>query len=60
MGLTDQQAKASYRFSLGRFTTREEMETAAELFINSILEYRSQSPIWQMHLQGIDVSGASE
>ena len=59
MGLSGQQAKASYRFSFGRFTTSEEMESAAELFIKASLEYRSQNPVWQMHLQGIDVSDAS-
>jgi cysteine desulfurase len=58
MGLSEQQARGSYRFSLGRMTTREEIETAVNLFIEAINEYREQSPVWAMVQKGVDVSGA--
>jgi len=57
MGLSEEEAKASYRFSFGRPTTSEEVEMAAELFVNAVKEYREQSPVWGMHIKGIDVKG---
>ena len=57
MGLTATQAKASFRISFGRMSTQQEMESAAELLIHAVQEYRSQSPVWQMFKQGIDISG---
>ncbi len=55
MGLTGMQAKGSFRITFGRQTTRDEVETAAALFKEGIRSYRAQSPVWQMHEQGIDV-----
>ncbi|HJW29901.1 MAG TPA: cysteine desulfurase family protein [Saprospiraceae bacterium] len=60
MGLNEAEAKASYRISFGRPTTEEEVETAAGLFIQAVKEYRSQNPVWQMHRQGMDVSGSRD
>ena len=45
----------SFRFSFGRPTTQPEVEEAANIFIDAVKEYRSQSPAWGMHLKGIDV-----
>ncbi|HEX5113150.1 MAG TPA: cysteine desulfurase family protein [Saprospiraceae bacterium] len=56
MGLSEDEAKASYRFSLGRPTTEEEVREAVRLFINAINEYRSQSPLWEMYKNGMDIS----
>lgn len=55
MGLTEAEAKGSYRISLGRPTTITEIQAAADLFIGAINAYRSHSPVWSMHLKGIDV-----
>jgi cysteine desulfurase len=55
MGLSKENAKASYRFSFGRPTTEDEVEKAAKLFIDAVREYREQSPVWAMHLKDIDV-----
>jgi cysteine desulfurase len=59
MGLSDAEAKASYRISLGRMTTLQDIKTASEILIKAVMEYRSQSPIWDMFKKGIDVDGLS-
>jgi cysteine desulfurase len=56
MGLTDAEAKGSFRISFGVPSTLEEITRAAELLIKAIKEERSQSPVWQMFKQGIDLS----
>lgn len=48
MGLAADDARSSFRFSFGRYTTTEELEYASEIFINAVIEYRSQSPAWQL------------
>ena len=40
MGLSQQQAKSSLRFSLGRFNTQEEIETAAEMVVSAVQKLR--------------------
>ncbi|MEO5907335.1 MAG: cysteine desulfurase family protein, partial [Saprospiraceae bacterium] len=57
MGLSSAQAKGSFRISVGMPTTPEETQKAATLLIDAIHAYRSESPVWQMVKQGIDVSG---
>lgn len=56
MGLSPSGAKGSFRISLGVLTTAEEIEQAARIFIEAIETERSQSPVWQMFKQGIDLS----
>ncbi len=56
MGLSPEQAKGSFRISLGVPTTGEEVEEAARILIEAIEAERSQSPVWQMFRQGIDLS----
>ncbi len=57
MGLSPEEAKGSFRISLGNPTTREEIELASRLLTDAIEEYRSESPVWQMFKQGIDITG---
>ncbi|HUR30212.1 MAG TPA: cysteine desulfurase family protein [Saprospiraceae bacterium] len=57
MGLTPEEAKGSLRISLGRPTTKEELDKAGQWLIDEIKEYRSQSPVWQMFKQGVDMTG---
>ena len=59
MGLTPDEAKGSFRVSLGSPTTAEEVDFAAKWLVEAIEEYRSESPVWQMYQQGIDVTGLS-
>lgn len=56
MGLSASEAKGSFRISLGRPTTMKEIEIAAGWLSEAINEYRSQSPVWQMFKQGINMS----
>jgi cysteine desulfurase len=56
MGLTPSEAKSSFRFSLGRPTTADEIIQAAQIFIDAVNEERAISPLWQMMKSGIDLS----
>ena len=55
MGLSPDEAKSSFRVSLGRPTTVEEITLATQWLIEAIEEYRSESPLWQLYKQGINV-----
>jgi cysteine desulfurase len=55
MGLSPDEAKSSFRVSLGRPTIPEEMDLAAKWLSEAIEEYRSENPVWQMFKQGIDI-----
>ena len=58
LGLNDELAHSSIRFSLGRFTTQEEVDYAIKIIHNSIDKLREMSPLWQMFKEGIDVESA--
>ncbi|MEW6994428.1 IscS subfamily cysteine desulfurase [Colwelliaceae bacterium MEBiC 14330] len=55
LGLNDEMAHSSIRFSFGRFTTTEEIDYAIELIKNSIGHLRDMSPLWEMFKDGIDL-----
>jgi cysteine desulfurase len=55
LGLNDEMAHSSIRFSFGRFTTTEEIDYAIELIKNSIGHLREMSPLWEMFKDGIDL-----
>lgn len=48
MGLGNDDAYASIRFSLGRFTTEEEVDQAIASVTSAIEKLRSMSPAWKM------------
>ncbi len=48
MGLSDLNANASIRFSLGRFNTFEEMDRASLQVIDSVQALRDLSPVWEL------------
>ena len=56
LGMTDELAHSSIRFSLGRFTTEEEIDYAIKLVRNSIGRLRELSPLWEMFKQGVDLN----
>ena len=56
LGLGDELAHSSIRFSLGRFTTEEECDFAADRLIAEVLRLREMSPLWEMFQEGIDIS----
>jgi cysteine sulfinate desulfinase/cysteine desulfurase-like protein len=53
------EAKSSFRISLGRPTTANEIEMAAGWLSDAINDYRLQSPVWQMFKQGINIPDAT-
>jgi len=55
LGLGDDLAHSSIRFSLGRFTTDEEIDTALEMIAKGVTHMRDLSPIWEMYKDGIDL-----
>ncbi|MDQ5892975.1 MAG: cysteine desulfurase, partial [Pseudomonadota bacterium] len=56
LGMNDELAHSSIRFSLGRFTTEEEIDYTIELVRKSIGRLRDLSPLWEMFKQGVDIS----
>ncbi len=56
LGMTDELAHSSIRFSLGRFTTEEEIDYAIDLIRKSIGRLRELSPLWEMFKQGVDLN----
>ncbi|AKH62120.1 MULTISPECIES: IscS subfamily cysteine desulfurase [Photorhabdus] len=56
LGMNDELAHSSIRFSLGRFTTEEEIDYAIELIHKSIGRLRELSPLWEMFKQGVDLN----
>ena len=55
LGLNDEMAHSSIRFSFGRFTTEEEVDYAIDLIKKSIGHLRDMSPLWEMFKDGIDL-----
>ena len=55
LGRDDELAHSSIRFTIGRFTTVEEVDYAIELIKNAVIKLRDLSPLWEMHKEGIDL-----
>ncbi|MGB2740551.1 MAG: IscS subfamily cysteine desulfurase [Cognaticolwellia sp.] len=55
LGLNDEMAHSSIRFSFGRFTTEEEIDYAIDLIKKAIGHLRDMSPLWEMFKDGIDL-----
>ena len=56
MGLGDDLAHSSLRFSLGRFTTDEDIDYTIQAIAQGVNHMRDLSPIWEMYKEGIDLS----
>lgn len=56
LGRPDELAHSSIRFTLGRFTTQEDIDAAVDLVTRNVNKLRELSPLWEMHLDGIDLS----
>ncbi|MGN5137211.1 IscS subfamily cysteine desulfurase [Aeromonas sp. 164P] len=56
LGLNDELAHSSIRFSIGRFTTEEEIDYAVKLIRDSIGRLREMSPLWEMYKDGVDLN----
>ncbi len=55
LGLGDDLAHSSIRFSLGRFTTEEEVDVAIKMLVDGVNHMRALSPIWEMYKEGVDL-----
>ena len=55
LGLSDELAHSSLRFSFGRFSTEEDVDIAIEQLIHSVKKLRDLSPLWDMYKDGIDL-----
>ena len=56
LGRDDELAHSSIRFSIGRFTTEEEIDYAIKLLNVKVGKLRELSPLWDMYKEGIDLS----
>ncbi len=56
IGRSDELAHSSIRFSIGRFTTVEEIDFTVELLKNRVGKLRDLSPLWEMYKDGIDLN----
>lgn len=56
LGLSDELAHSSIRFTMGRFTTEAEIDYVIGVVRNAIDKLREMSPLWDMYKEGIDLS----
>jgi len=56
LGLNDELAHSSIRFTMGRFTTEAEIDYVIGVIRNAIDKLRDMSPLWDMYKEGIDLS----
>jgi cysteine desulfurase len=56
LGRSDELAHSSIRFTLGRFTTEEEIDYAVKLLRAKIGKLRELSPLWEMYKEGVDLN----
>ncbi len=55
LGLDAEMAHTSLRFGIGRFTTQEDIDYAIDHTVKAVEHLRSLSPLWDMHLEGVDL-----
>jgi cysteine desulfurase len=56
LGRSDELAHSSIRFSVGRFTTVEEVDFVIDLLKKKIGKLRELSPLWEMYQDGVDLN----
>jgi len=56
LGRSDELAHSSIRFTLGRFTTEEEVDYTIGLVKGKIEKLRELSPLWEMYKEGVDLN----
>ena len=56
IGRNDELAHSSIRFTLGRFTTEEDIDFTVKLLTEKVAKLRELSPLWEMHKEGIDLA----
>lgn len=56
LGLGDDLAHSSIRFSLSKFTTEDEIDYAIDAVVKGVNHMRDLSPIWEMYKEGVDLT----
>jgi cysteine desulfurase len=56
LGRNDELAHSSIRFTVGRFTTEEEIDYTVGLMKGKIAKLRELSPLWEMYQDGVDLN----
>jgi cysteine desulfurase len=56
LGRNDELAHSSIRFTIGRYTTLEEIDYTIDLVKNAVQKLRDLSPLWDMYKDGIDLN----
>jgi cysteine desulfurase len=56
LGRSDELAHSSIRFTLGKYTTAEEVDYAVKLVKDKVAKLRELSPLWEMHKDGVDLN----
>jgi cysteine desulfurase len=56
LGRSDELAHSSIRFTLGRFTTEEDVDYTVEHLKTKVAKLRELSPLWEMYKEGIDLN----
>ena len=56
LGLNDELAHSSIRFTFGRFTTEQQVDQAAQELRAAVDKLRDLSPLWDMYKDGVDLS----
>ncbi len=55
LGLGDDLAHSSIRFSLGRFNNEEDIDLTVDALVEGVTHMRNLSPIWEMYKEGVDI-----
>ncbi len=55
LGLNDEMAHSSLRFSVGRFTSEEDVDYAIGQVRAAVEKLRELSPLWDMYKDGVDL-----
>jgi cysteine desulfurase len=56
LGRSDELAHSSIRFTVGRFTTAEEIDYTVQLITRQVARLREMSPLWEMYKDGVDLN----
>lgn len=55
LGMNDELAHSSLRFSVGRFTSDQDVDAAIEQVRHAVEKLRALSPLWDMYKDGVDL-----
>jgi len=56
IGVKDELAHSSIRFSIGKYTSKKDIEYSLNLIYSAIKKLRMLSPLWEMYKEGIDIN----